>query len=226
MWCFLTETWLQSDKNAITAEIQTYGYKLWHDRRKDREKQTGGGVGILVKFPLISKQLPVVHYTSFEHTVVKITLAKKKLLYLVSVYRLQYVSLTTFMDEFSELLDLYMISNDLCVIAGDINIHVETHNADAKKFKELLDLYDLDQHVDVPTHVKGHTLDVVITPKKDGFLSNVNVTHIDLSHHSLIDFKLMAEATVRKQKVITYRSLKNVDLAVFGKRTCHKRFLE
>ena len=55
---FLTETWLQSDKNSITAEIKTYGYKILHDRRKDRKKETGGGVGILIKAGLMAKQQP------------------------------------------------------------------------------------------------------------------------------------------------------------------------
>ena len=45
---FFTETWLKDDKNAITAEIKTYGYKLLHNRRKEREKDGGRGVGILV----------------------------------------------------------------------------------------------------------------------------------------------------------------------------------
>ena len=45
---FLTETWLPSDKNSITAEVKTYGYKLLHNRRKDRLKEIGGGVGILI----------------------------------------------------------------------------------------------------------------------------------------------------------------------------------
>ena len=40
---FLNETWLQSEKNSITAEIKTYGYELLHNIRKDREKDGGGG---------------------------------------------------------------------------------------------------------------------------------------------------------------------------------------
>ena len=52
---FLTETWLQSDENAITAEIKTYGYRLLHDRRKDRAKELGGGVGIVIKKQYICK---------------------------------------------------------------------------------------------------------------------------------------------------------------------------
>ena len=57
---FLTETWLTSEKNNITAEIKDYGYELLHKIRKNREKERGGGVGTLVKSrisakPVISK---------------------------------------------------------------------------------------------------------------------------------------------------------------------------
>ena len=160
---FLTETWLKDDKNAITAEIKTYGYRLLHNRRKDREKERGGGVGILVRSTLVAKQLSVKHFQSFEHTVVKMSLAKKKTLYLISVYRLQYVAIATFIDEFSELLDLYTVPYEHCVIAGDLNIHFESEDSNSKQFKDILQLYDLKQHVSCPTHVKGHTLDLVIT---------------------------------------------------------------
>ena len=61
------------DNNAATAEIKTYGYELLHNRRKDREKVRGGGVGVLVKNSLLAKQLPVKHYTSFELTLYVIT---------------------------------------------------------------------------------------------------------------------------------------------------------
>lgn len=212
---FVTETWLSSDKNAVTAEIQTYGYKLMHDRRKDREKETGGGVGILVKSSIIAKQLPAKHFQSFEHTIVKVTLTKKKVLYLISVYRVLFVAASTFMEEFAELLGAYTISNEHYVIAGDFNIHVESEDSNAKQLKELLDLYDLQQHISFPTHIKGHTLDLVITSSNSNFLVDIDVTEIDLSHHYLIDFKLIDEPETRQQEIVTYRSTKNVDLVRF-----------
>ena len=52
---FLTETWLQTDKNAITAELKTYGYELLHNRRKDRAKVGGEGVGVLLRKGLLAK---------------------------------------------------------------------------------------------------------------------------------------------------------------------------
>ena len=46
---FLTETWLKSRKNAVTAAVQHYNYKLYHCNRTGQSKEEGGGVGILVE---------------------------------------------------------------------------------------------------------------------------------------------------------------------------------
>ena len=46
---FLTETWMEADKNDITAMVKSYGYTLLHNRRRGREKEIGGGVGVMIK---------------------------------------------------------------------------------------------------------------------------------------------------------------------------------
>ena len=188
---FLTETWLESENNSVTAEAKSYGYKLLHDRRKDRDKEKGGGVGILVKASVKAKQFPVKHYSSFEHTIVKLPLAGKKFMILISIYRLQWVAVSTFFDEFAEPLDLHTISNENFVIAGDINIHAETDSLDANKLKDILDIYNLKQHIAEATHKKGHTLDVVMTPNRESFLMDVDIVDIDLSDHFLVDFSVL-----------------------------------
>ena len=64
---FLTETWLQSEKNWITAEVKTYGYALLHEiRQKERGKERGGGVGVLVKQHLKAKQIAVKQNITFS----------------------------------------------------------------------------------------------------------------------------------------------------------------
>ena len=213
---FLTETWLESEKNYITAEAKSYGYKLLHDRRKDRDKEKGGGVGILVKTTITAKQTPVKHYISFEHTIVKLPLGGKKFMILISVYRLSYVAIAIFLEEFAELLDLYTISSESFVIAGDFNIHVETDSPDSNKFREMLDIYDLKQHVNEPTHREGHTLDVVLTPNIASCMDDVEVIDTDISDHFLVSFKLLCNpVTVRQMKTITYRKMP-VDMVRFG----------
>ena len=213
---FLTETWLESDNNSVTAEVKSYGYRLLHDRRKDRDKETGGGVGILIKSKIDAKQLKVKHYTSFEHTIVKLPMKRKnQFMFLISIYRLQLISTVTFFEEFANFLDLYTISNENFIIAGDVNIHTETKLGYSKRFKELIDIYNLKQHIPVPTHEKGHTLDVVITPNIEFYLGNINISKLDLSDHFLVDFNIICEPAERLSKTITYRSIKNADMEKF-----------
>ena len=212
---FITETWLHSDKNSVTAEVKTYGYQLLHDIRKDREKDRGGGVGIFIKSSIRAKQLPVKHFTSFEHTIVKIPLVRKGTLYLICIYRLQFVATATFIDEVAELFDQYVVPYEDFVIAGDLNLHMETEALYASKFKELICLYDVKQHIVNPTHVKGHTLDLIITPNKEHYISNIRVTEIDLSHHFLIDFNILAQKELPLMKTVTYRCLRDVDMEKF-----------
>ena len=61
---FIAETWLKSDLNDITALTKSYGYNLVHNRRKNREKETGGGVGILLKLNM--------KYKAFAHKILLI----------------------------------------------------------------------------------------------------------------------------------------------------------
>ena len=93
----------------------------------------------------------------------------------------------------AELFDQCVVPYEDFVIAGDLNLHMETETLYATKFKDLMSLHDLKQHIVDPTHVKGHTLDVVITRSKESFIGDVGVTELDLSHHFLIHFNILAQ---------------------------------
>ena len=85
-----------------------------------------------------------------------------------------------------------------------------------------MELYDLKQHINQPTQVKGHTLDVVITPNKEKYLQDTSVTEIDLSDHFLIDFSMNAVWNKQKTKVIKYRPTKSIDMEEFSKEVKEK----
>ena len=213
---FLTETWLTSEKNNITAEVRDYGYVLLHKIRKNREKDRGGGVGTLVKSSIVGKQLVSKDYHSFEHSVVRIPLESKQMMILITVYRLQFVPVGEFMDEFEELLERFAVLTEDFIIAGDVNIHTETDMGPARKFEDLLDLFDLKQHVTGPTHIKGHTIDVVISPNKAAYVSDLNIRQLDLSHHFLVEFGVNVSASLNTTKTITYRPWKKMDNTLFS----------
>ena len=46
---FISETWIQSVSNSVTAEIKSFGYKLHHCPRVHDTKERGGGVAIICK---------------------------------------------------------------------------------------------------------------------------------------------------------------------------------
>ena len=60
------------------------------------------------------------------------------------------------------------MSNEPLVLLGDFNIHVDVPtDMDAIQFRDLLDSMGLQQHVERPTHIHGHTLDLLITRQSD-----------------------------------------------------------
>ena len=73
---FVTETWLKSDRNKITSEIQDYGYRLKHCIRKDDVKDRGGG--IIVRSSLSVSQISNKLFTLFEHVIVKLQCTRKQ----------------------------------------------------------------------------------------------------------------------------------------------------
>ena len=69
----------------------------------------------------------------------------------------------------------------------------------------------LKQHVNVPTHVSGHMLDLMITRKHDPVISGVPVADRDLSDHASILHSLNSAKPDRVAKIICYRQLRATD---------------
>ena len=73
----------------------------------------------------------------------------------------------------------------------------------------LLDSFDLTQHV------KGHTLDLVITRSDKSLISNLNIYNPLISDHEAILFSFAAERPRPVEKDIQYRSLTKINFAKF-----------
>ena len=57
------------------------------------------------------------------------------------------------------------------LIAGDFNIHIDIRYMDSStKFIQLLDQYNLHQHVNAAAHPKGHALHLVIAKRDDSII--------------------------------------------------------
>lgn len=82
-------------------------------------------------------------------------------------------------------------------------------------FVSLLECFDLKQHVDCSTHIKGHTLDLVISHGL--FLSQFSVTDLGLSDHFAILFSMeLSHTNISPFRTVNYRNWKSIDLNDFS----------
>ena len=207
---FVTETWMEAEKNDITAMTKERGYRMLHNRRKDREKEVGGGVGILVKSTLTYKQLTCKPYKSFEHTMVNIKLTSSTKILLVSLYRLQFIPPSVFLEEFPVFLEVLSVMKEDWVMAGDINFHLETDEYNVSLLKDIFVTFDLTQYVSFPTHNLGHTLDFILARYDTPVVKNVETNNVHLSDHFMITFDLEAEIEQQQLRTITFRKFDDI----------------
>ena len=71
---------------------------------------------------------------------------------------------STFLNQFSSFLSSAATTPHDFIIAGDFNIHVDDPlDSQFIQLSDLLDSTNLIQHIHIPTHKQGHTLDLLIT---------------------------------------------------------------
>ena len=76
----------------------------------------------------------------------------------------------TFIDQLTDLLTTLQTKYNNIIILGNINMHIDDpNNQNACILYDSINAFNLTQHVKIPTHNKGHALDVIITTKSTGF---------------------------------------------------------
>ena len=123
------------------------------------------------------------------------------------------MSITVVFEELVQMLENLITSKDIIILVGDIQRKTDVHS---RQFNEVLDMFNMVQHVKFPTHKLGHTLDIVATLKDNPPVINVRANEYDLSHHFLVDFMVTITPEHGEYKVIDYRNIKVVDSDTFA----------
>ena len=175
-------------------------------------------MALTIKNNIKVKQEESKKFNSFEHAVCNISHKNIPNFTVVAIYHppsnCQEFSDTTFNDQFTDLLTSLQSKYNNIIILGDINMHMEDPtNLNACILQDSIRAFNLSQHVKIPTHSKGHTLDVIITTNSTGF-NNVGelVPGPYISDHRL----LALETTLNKlepQTITTKgrKSTKNIN---------------
>ena len=80
-----------------------------------------------------------------------------------------------------------------------------------KTFHSLIDSVDLNQKVNFPTHIHGHTFDLVLAKSNNDNISNVHTTDA-FSDHFLISFTLnLSNPCFQTNATVTFRKYHKID---------------
>ena len=124
---------------------------------------------------------------------------------------------TLFLEEFSKLMEQLIIVPGNLLIVGDFNYHVDnTTNPETIKFNKILEMFNLQQHVNGPTHKRGHTLDLIMTRIGDRLVTNIEIHDPMLSDHLAVSCTLQLEKPPLERVEIKYRRLRNIDMDSFN----------
>ena len=211
-----TETWLQpgDSDNYTIAELCPTGYFFHHVPREDSR---GGGVGLLLKKRIQIKRQCLRTFKSFEYIDVLVKCSNDFTRF-VTIYRpppsrKNGLNNKTFLDEFATLAEQLVVVPGNLLIVGDFNYHLDANSdTDAKRFNNILESFNLHQHVNVSTHKHGHTLDLVITRSDDDFVTGVEIKDPLLSDHSAVHCKLRLKKPPLEQVEVEYRKLRSIDM--------------
>ena len=129
----------------------------------------GGGVGLFVSNTFKFTRINLPSQSSFECISGKLK-CDRACLNILNIYQTP-GPVSSFFSELQDLL-FYIASlpHDL-VLMGDFNLHIESSSSDVRQLTGILESFDLNQHVNFPTHIHGHFLDVMIFSKGCDVLS-------------------------------------------------------
>ena len=98
---------------------------------------------------------------------------------------------------------------------GDFNLHLDTPSATTTTFNDILASFDTKQHVNFPTHIHGHWLDILITRSSCKNIQTPTVADGLSDHNTVIaDLKVPIAPAVSKHNVF-YRAIHSINIASF-----------
>jgi exonuclease III len=211
----LNETWLRpTDTESFLADLTPSTFTLINEPRPNRD---GGGLAFFHRsgIPLTRTNFDVGKPKSFEALASSLSAGNKCFVFL-NIYRPPSLSLREFFLEFQTLLELLISKPSDLIITGDFNIHMDTVDSTSCNFRDLLTAFDLKQHVTVPTHSKGHILDLLLTRNDCQFISSLAVKDPYLSDHLAITTNLLLPfRTPPNYTTTVFRPWHNFDLSQF-----------
>ena len=212
------ETWHDSSKCPSVIASTPTGYSCIEkacQRGDDGLTTNHGGICILYKSNFFVREIQLPKLKTTEVLAIHIQSPAMRMTVIVLYHPGSSPVNMDFLEKFSDILERMNVFAAPLIIAGDVNIHLDVPSIYSMRFKEILLDFDLVQHASGPTHVAGHTLDMMITHRSLDDATAVSVEPPVISDHSLISCQITTKHVEQCQHIILKRKWKKFDINMF-----------
>lgn len=127
------------------------------------------------------------------------------------------MTVSTFLNDFNDYLEVSCSADKNIVICGDFNIHLnDAENNEVLKFIDLLNTFGLSQKVNTNTHTSGNTLDLILSRSNDDVIITEPISEYFISDHCFVTCDIDCPKPDITRKTVKFRKIavvNNVSLA-------------
>lgn len=179
-----------------------------------RLNKRGGGIAIIYKNDLKISMIPLQStYNAFEVAALRLSLSSCSIVLLI-IYRPPSAALSGFESQFSSLCAEFI--GDELIALGDFNLPSNSPDDLPPPLDCIAAIFDLIDHVRVPTHARGNILDRILTRSSSSFLCDVTVGDY-VSDHRAVLFSIKGHSSSKSiMKATSSRALRRLDDNMFS----------
>lgn len=215
----INETWLRDREDGRAPTVP--GYRLRHTPRPAATRRgRGGGVGFYVKRGISVRPLavphPLVGVAQTEQMWLSVNVKGMRFI-LGTAYRPPWYGAEDFFDALTDSISSFN-NYDKVVLLGDFNINIiDTNEVKTRLLYRFLNSFNLNNHVNEPTHFTAHSQTVIDLICSDAPVTKVSVHYVpELGGHAFVTAELKIKKPKIACKVIKYRPLKSINLDIFN----------
>ena len=182
--------------------------------QKPRCTGLGGGVDFLCRKTFSPSIVSSPVFRSFEIIILSFRSDYNSFV-AACVYRPPSSCTTQFLEDFLALSGFLSLTGSKFIICCDINVHLDVECGDRSRFNNILQCCGLVQSVSGPTHILGHTLDILISPCDSDFVRNVSVGNFIFDHAAIrcqLDF---SHPSTSIKKWVSYHRYHRINIDQF-----------